>query len=207
MKKVLLYGLSIMLIIFSQGCSLNEVNNNELSNAAKTSLLNDFYGIQWGDSLNDVCAVLDDNIEYEIIQPGENEIFTSIYLVDDNDFNGLNVEKILHFRTIDEDNTILVDISYAFESFDDVYSLLKQELGEPDNIDNINANRVSWTVLKVSDVFSQNEIEGVYKLLDFDTAEALSNEIAESYTLHNVNGQGYLVDDGSVIASINTHLY
>lgn len=203
MPKMLLYGLSIMLIII-QGCSLNEVHNNEAPNSSKTSLLNDFDGIQWGDSLNDVCAVLSDNIEYEIIEPGENEIFTSIYLVNDNDFNGLNVEKILHFRTIDEDNPILVDISYAFESFDDIYSLLKQELGEPNNIDNDNAIRANWTLLKVSDVFSANEIEAVYKLLDFDTAEALSNEIAESYTLHNVNGQGYLVDDGSVIASINT---
>ena len=202
MKRVL-FVIFILTMIFAQGCTLDETRSDSSGGDSKFSLLNEFNGLQWGDSLDDVCTALDNaNIKYEVIEPKEDEVFTSLHILDNSDFNGLKVEKIIHFRIISRKDPVIVNISYAFESFDDVYLFLQQRIGEPNKIDENNALRAVWSLSKVSDNFSCNEIENVYKLLEFDTSDALSDATAENLMLYEVNGQGYLVNDGRVTASI-----
>lgn len=202
MKRVL-FVTFILTMIFAQGCTLDETRSDSSGGDSKFSLLNEFNGLQWGDSLDDVCTALDNaNIKYEVIEPKEDEVFTSLHILDNSDFNGLKVEKVIHFRIISRKDPVIVNISYAFESFDDVYLFLQQRIGEPNKIDENNALRAVWSLSKVSDNFSCNEIENIYKLLEFDTSDALSDATAENLMLYEVNGQGYLVNDGSVTASI-----
>ena len=57
MKRVL-FVIFILTMIFAQGCTLDETRSDSSGGDSKFSLLNEFNGLQWGDSLDDVCTAL-----------------------------------------------------------------------------------------------------------------------------------------------------
>ena len=203
--KTLFCILTIILTLPSIGCSLNGSENEKVSDSQSLSLITEYDGVQWGDSLDDGCGKLDGNFGYEV-KHFKDEL-DCIYITSDKEFKGLSVEKILHFTPIDaNDRTpVLVDISYAFEKHEDIYALLVRHLGEPDNPSG-SGNSTFWYLSKVSELFSEDEIESVYGSLEFDTSEDLANETAESYALYDFDGKGYLIDDGSYIAVVKNKL-
>ncbi len=208
-KKILVL-FSMALIFLCQGCASNEAENGAGNytpqpSGGDFSTIDGLGGIRWGDGMDDALAALDGAFEYEIVEPEEGEILTSVRILNGGDFSGLAAEKILNFKPVGDGESVLVDVSYGFESYDEAYSLLTRELGEPDNVDESNP-RVGWTLAKVGDVCSESEIENVYEALGYPSAESLKNETAESYMLYNAEGKGYLIDDGSVMAMINREL-
>lgn len=182
-------------------------NGTFVETTAGVSLLDEYEGLGWGMSIDEACGVLDGSFEYE--QMTEDSVIT-IHILDSAEYNGMNVQKLLRFNDIGTENGgnsyVLTSISYSFDSYDEIYSCLTAELGEPDSDAEQNGELVCWNGPSLSELYSEDTVNAMYESRDrVGLSQDISSEVyagyaAESLMLYNIEGQGYLSDDGSYAA-------
>lgn len=172
------------------------------SSSEMISLIDEYSGLDWNDSLEDVCAALDGQYEYEIVNDSsDGKDMSTLSITSSKEYHGMSVQKLLRFEQLNAETgeAVLTSISYAFDDYDGIYSYLTAELGEPDN-------NGTWYGPKLSEIYTDDEITAAYNsrerigLEQELSREAYAERCAETLTLKNINGQGYLTDDGSYTA-------
>ena len=178
-------------------------------NPGSISLLNDLNGLSWGMSIDEACAVLDESFEYEQITDDSDSNFITINILNSTEYNGMSVQKLLRFNDLGIEGTdgqVLTSISYTFDSYEEIYTYLTSTLGEPDGTAEQNENLVCWNGSSLSELYPEDTIRAMYESRDKVglsqniSLDVYSGYAAETLMLYNIDGQGYLSDDGSYIA-------
>lgn len=217
MKRLLKFMCFTGLIFTLAGCSDSADTPTDTSGAQTDgglaiSLIQEYPELNWGDTVDEVRAYLDGKYEYEVTEPDETTPQTTIQLTGSAEYQGLSAERFLRFAPLTSGESVLMSVTYAFESYEDIYAELQGVLGEPSSVENEGqANeQATWDGAKMSELYSDDVINDMYESeLSSQageltlTVDAVKESSAETISLWNVDGSGYLIDDGSYIAAVN----